>query len=135
MDVTQLLFQFWPVVDFERIVLGLPEPVSLPKVREILSRVLPIPLPPSNAGSAFPTVHEGIQLAHFWEPDQGVDMVRHHHKADTRGQIQIQDFIEPAKQDTFRLAMVEQLAALVDGKCDEVNVQLVVNDSPVLAMQ
>ena len=65
-------------------------------------------------------------------------MVRHDDKPDARRLVLIENFVQPIQQNTFGMVMVQKFAPAKDGKCDEMDIQLVIDDSratPVASRQ
>lgn len=61
-----------------------------------------------------------------------MNMVGHDHEPHANGAILLKHFIEPTQQNAFGVIVIQKLAPAKDGKCDEVHIQPVINNSSLV---
>ena len=126
--IPQLLLQLLPIINLERIVLRLPEPVPFPEPCCIMTGFAPEPLSHVQARAPLPFVHKLAELTDLWKPQDGMHMIGHQHKADTSAVRFFQQFIQHSEYNPLRVVVVQQLPPPKDRECHKVSVECVINN-------
>jgi hypothetical protein len=74
-------------------------------------------------------MHEAAQESRCREPDQHMDVVRHHDEADATGVERFEFLVQDVQEEPLRMVKVQESTAAIDRECDEVRVKLVIDDS------
>jgi hypothetical protein len=77
----------------------------------------------------FPFLHETAESSRLRKPQEGVEMIEHHHESDAPGVIFNQQRIGDAKHNSLRMIVIQQSAPAKYGKRDEMAMQSVINNS------
>jgi hypothetical protein len=73
-----------------------------------MSEVLPQKPMNVNGTHPFPLLHELAELPGHWEPDNGMHVVGHHHKADARRRMANELIVEHPEDDSLGLIVVQE---------------------------